>query len=77
MVIKVRRVQNRSQRRLWEAQKSDMEEQRGKDMVKQKMEYPWHGSGKKRPDEIAAGKGFMMQYGNSQAFYQQGTYSAH
>jgi len=54
-----------------------MEEQRGKDMVKQKMEYPWHGSGKKRPDEIAAGKGFMMQYGNSQAFYQQGTYSAH
>ncbi len=38
--------------------------------------YAWHGSGKTFPDEIASGSGIMMQFGNSQSFYQQGSYSA-
>jgi len=76
-VVQVRRVQNRSQRRQWESQKWILEEQRGKDAVRQTTEYAWHGSGKTRPDAIATGKGFMMQYNNPKAFYQQGTYSAY
>jgi len=76
-VVQVRRVQNRSQRRQWEAQKSTFEEQRGKEVVHQTTEYAWHGSGKMRPDVIATGKGFMMQYNNPEAFYHQGTYSAY
>jgi len=54
-----------------------LEEQRGKDAVHQTTEYAWHGSGRTRPDVIATGKGFMMQYNNPKAFYQQGTYSAY
>jgi hypothetical protein len=38
--------------------------------------YAWHGSGKTCPDDIASGKDFLVQYGNSEGFYHLGTYSA-
>ena len=60
-IVKVRRVQNRKLFRQFEAERKSLEEQRGKDKVELTREYAWHGSGKRKPDDIAAGKGFMMQ----------------
>ena len=60
-IVKVRRVQNRKLFRQFEAERKSLEEQRGKDKVELTREYAWHGSGKTKPDDIAAGKGFMMQ----------------
>ena len=75
-ITRVRRVQNRRLFRQFEALRKDMQEQRGKDTVELTCRYAWHGSGKTIPDEIASGSGIMMQFGNSQSFYQQGSYSA-
>jgi len=75
-ITRVRRVQNKSLLRRFEAERKDMEEKRGKKEVELTCRYAWHGSGKTCPDDIASGKGIMMQYGNNQGFYQQGSYSA-
>jgi hypothetical protein len=75
-ITRVRRVQNRSLLRRFEAERKVMEEKRGKDKVELTCRYAWHGSGKTCPDDIASGAGIMMQYGNNQGFYQQGSYSA-
>jgi hypothetical protein len=75
-ITRGRRVQNCGLLALFQAQRKVMEEKRGKDKVELTRTYAWHGSGKTCPDDIASGAGIMMQYGNSQGFYQQGSYSA-
>ena len=60
-VVKVRRIQNRQQLRLWEAQRAGLEEKRGSREVELSEKYAWHGSGEIPPAQIAAGGGFMMQ----------------
>jgi hypothetical protein len=75
-VVKVRRIQNRSLYRKFDAELKSMEDKLGKRAVELTQRYAWHGSGKTRPDEIAAGAGFMMQYGSEQGFYGMGSYFA-
>jgi hypothetical protein len=75
-LVKVRRIQNRKQLRLWEAEEASMKEKRGSKVVELSCVYAWHGSGKTPPSVIVEGKGFMMQYGDSQGFYLQGSYTA-
>jgi len=75
-IVKVRRIQNRRHLDLFEAERKHMQRKRGDTRVELTRTYAWHGSGKVRPDSIAAGNGFMMQYGNSEGFYLQGTYTA-
>ena len=53
-----------------------MKEKRGSKVVELSCVYAWHGSGKTPPSVIVEGKGFMMQYGDSQGFYLQGSYTA-
>ena len=60
-LVKVRRIQNRQQLRLWEAQRAGLEEKRGSREVELSEKYAWHGSGEIPPAQIAAGGGFMMQ----------------
>jgi hypothetical protein len=74
-VVKVRRIQNQAHYGLFEAQGKLMVQKRGKSMGNLTV-YAWHGSGKTQPDEIAGGKGFMMQYGSEQGFYGMGSYFA-
>jgi hypothetical protein len=69
------RVQNKSLLRRFEADRKVMKEKRGKKGVELTCVYAWHGSGKTCPDDIASGKGFLVQDGNNQDFYQQGSYS--
>jgi hypothetical protein len=71
-VVKVRRIQNQAHYGLMEAQGKLMVQKRGKSMEDLTV-YAWHGSEKTRPDEIAGGKGFMMQYGSEQGFYGMGS----
>jgi hypothetical protein len=78
-LVKVRRIQNRNLLRLWEAKEASMKDVRGTKVVEHSTtwsSYAWHGSGKTPPSVIAEGKGFMMQYGDSQGFYLQGSYTA-
>ena len=49
-----------------------MLEKRGQRAVEMTQTYAWYGSGKTRPDTIAADAGFMIQYGSEQGLYQQG-----
>jgi hypothetical protein len=74
-VVKVRRIQNQLHYGLFEAQGKLMVQKRGKSMEDLTV-YAWHGSGKTRPEEIAGGAGFMLQYGSEQGFYGQGSYFA-
>jgi hypothetical protein len=60
-IVKVRRIQNRRQLSMFEAEREHMQTTRGEDRVELTRTYAWHGSGKVRPDSIAAGNGFMMQ----------------
>jgi hypothetical protein len=57
---------------LFEAQGKQMVQKRGKSMEDLTV-YAWHWSGKMSPDDIAAGAGFMMQYGSEQGFYGMGS----
>jgi hypothetical protein len=60
-IVKMRRVQDRMLLRQFEAQRKSLEGQRGKDQVELTREYAWHGSGTRKPDDVAAGKEFMLQ----------------
>jgi len=75
-LVKVRRIQNRRQLRLWMAEKESLEQTRGDKEVELSCVYAWHGSGKTPPTRIAGGEGFMMQYGKDGGFYLQGSYTA-
>ena len=60
-LVKVQRIQNRRQLRLWQAEEADMQEKRGSKAVELSSVYAWHGSGKTPPTRIATGDGLMMQ----------------
>jgi hypothetical protein len=62
-LVKVRRIQNRRQLRLWEAERAGLEGKRGGKEVELSCAYAWHGSGETPPADIAGGEGFMMQVG--------------
>jgi hypothetical protein len=53
----VRRIQNRSLSRKFNAELKSLEVKLGKRAVDLTQRYAWHGSGKTRPDEIAAEAG--------------------
>ncbi len=74
-ITRGRRVQNCGLLALFQAQRKRMKEKRDKDKVELTCRYAWHGSRKTCPDAIASDAGIMMQYGNEQGFYQQGSYS--
>jgi hypothetical protein len=59
-LVKVRRIQNRLQHGHFQWQRRSMLEKRGQRAVEMTQTYAWHGSGKTRPDKIAADAGFMM-----------------
>jgi len=63
VLVKVKRIQNRRQLRLWEAERAGLEDKRGSKEVELSCEYAWHGSGETPPADIAGGEGFMMQVG--------------
>jgi hypothetical protein len=71
-LVKVRRIQNRLQHGHFQWQRRSMLEKRGQRAVEMTQTYAWYGSGKTRPDTIAADAGFMIQYGSEQGLYQQG-----
>ena len=60
-IVQVRRIQNRRQLGMFKTERQSMECKRGTGRVELTTRYAWHGSGKVRPDSIAAGDGFMMQ----------------
>ena len=62
-IVQVRRIQNRRQLGMFETERKSLVSKRTKEKVELTQTYAWHGSGKVRPDSIAAGKGFMMQVG--------------
>ena len=63
VLVKVKRIQNRRQLQLWEAERAGLERKRGSKEVELSCEYAWHGSGETPPADIAGGEGFMMQVG--------------
>ena len=74
-LVRVRRIQNRGQYRLFDAHRKMMMEMRGDEVVMQSEAHAWHGTGRQSPLSIASA-GFMAQCCSRDGFYLQGFYTA-
>lgn len=74
-LLRVQRVQNRGQYRLFDAHRKKMIETRGEQVTFKSEAYAWHGTGTHSPLSIAT-TGCMVQCASRDAFYLQGFYTA-